>query len=885
MLALLALSIASPSLPYFAAPSGREIAQIRPGGQTILPNGRFLTPPGKRLYTGANLWRIILSPDGTSLFAMHDGGITRYRAWDAVKPDRKMLARKEIAPGVAFLADKRTLAISLGDDGKIELIDSVTLESKGEIDVNASKKDSYLNDLALSPDGSKLYAVDVANQELVTIDVQARSVINRVKAGREPYALAIDPKSGRVYVANIGVFDYSLITPPREGEGFAKGLTHPAFGFPSKEAEKGVDFEGRWVPGLGSHLAPESQSLWSYRLGEDGLPRFEKGVKCGLLIQSQSQNGRIVGASQPNALLVHHGLVYVSNANNDTIQAFDAKSLALKRTIKLVPQPALAMVRGVIPSHLSASGDGERVYVCASGMNAVAAIEARTGRILGYTPSGWWPTWTIERGGKLFVATQKGLGRGPRGPQHARKPGDERFGFGDMPGMVHVLDKPSGTELVKGERTMLANNGLVPKPRPKSPSVFPTRPGKKSPKIDYVVFITKENHTFDGIFGGLKGARGFADYAEFGMQGWISEKGRDRRMPIMPNHIKLAEQFAISENFYMEPQASGDGHRWLVGVYPSFWTNRVFYSGWDFRRTMDARGRLVSFGSNGSQIPEDYLENGSLWEHLQRGGIPFRNYGEGFEFPASDEGTDTTKTGVFEPANWPMPKVLFDNTCFEFPVYNTNIPDIARAQWFIDDIEKNFRAKGKPLPRFINIAICNDHGDTPRPQFGYPYVSSYMADNDLALGRIVEYLSKQPEWKRMAIFVTQDDPGGDNDHIDRHRSFVLAISPYVKRGHISKDHTSIMSILRSIYLLFGLGPNTMFDAVSTPLYDMFTDKPDFTPYRAAPSTLEVFDPAKTVDPADPKFEKRKRLPKPALDDPDFIEWLRKRSGNDAGGQP
>jgi hypothetical protein len=362
------------------------------------------------------------------------------------------------------------------------------------------------------------------------------------------------------------------------------------------------------------------------------------------------------------------------------------------------------------------------------------------------------------------------------------------------------------------------------------------------------------------------------------MTGWLKEKGKTERLPIMPNHIRLARQFAISDNFYMEPQASGDGHRWLVGVYPSFWTTRVFYSGWGFKLSETAKGRLIAFGSNGSQIPEDYLENGSLWEHLSRGGLTFRNYGEGYELPDNDEGKPETRSGGFTRVNYPMPKVLFDNTCFDFPSYNTNIPDIARADWFVEDLEKYRTQHEGKIPRFLNIAICNDHGAGPSPKTGYPYVASYMADNDQALGRIVAYLSAQPEWKKMAIFVTQDDSGGDDDSIDRHRSFVLCISPYAKKGYVSHEHTSIMSIIKSIYTLSKLGPNNLFDATATDLADMFdASRPDFTPYQYAPADPRVFKAEATFDPTDPKFERRRKAgPAMKLDDPDFVESLRKK---------
>ncbi|HWA82397.1 MAG TPA: alkaline phosphatase family protein, partial [Fimbriimonadaceae bacterium] len=591
-----------------------------------------------------------------------------------------------------------------------------------------------------------------------------------------------------------------------------------------------------------------------------------KQVKAGLLIHAPADGGKSVGGSAPNGLLFNHGRLFVSNANNDTVQIFDP-NLKLLKTIKLSPSPLVAKLRGVIPSGMTVSPDGARLFVCESGLNAVAVLDAKSGKVLGHFPSGWFPNSIVMSpdGRTLYVATQKGIGRGPRGPLSPRSKDDERYGLSDMPGMIQKTAIPNAAELKGMTNEVLRNNGIVANARPSS---WPSQ-------IKYVVFITKENHTFDGIFGSLKGANGEPEYAEFGMNGWIREKGKAERLPIMPNHTKLAEQFAISDNFYMEPQASGDGHRWLVGVYPSLWTTRVFYAGWGFRANNNAKGRLVSFGSNGSQIPEDYLENGSLWEHLDGGGIPFRNYGEGFEFPEVDEGPAFSRSGAGEIANYPMPAVLYKNTCFEFPIFNTNIPDIARVDWFKEDLEK-YRKEHHSIPRFINIALCNDHGTGPRPQWGYPYVCSYMADNDLALGRTVEYLSHLPEWKNMAIFVTQDDSGADDDHVDRHRSYVLALGPYAKKGYVSHEHASIMSIIRSIYELFGLPPNNMFDALASPLDDMFTTKPDFTPYVHVESDPRVFKPEETLDPNDPQFKKRRTMPSVKMDDPAFEEWLRKR---------
>ncbi len=864
----------------YRAPAGREFARVVPGGTTILPSGRLLTPAGARVYTDANLWNVVPSPDGRWFVGLGKTSLVVCPTADPGPRSRSVrIPWSQPAFCAVFTRDGTRLITSSGDAGHgLQVFETAPwaapaagrLELRPQAPLQTIRVDAeaYLNDVVLSPDERFAFAADVARQRVVTIDLAAGAVVADVPVGREPFSLALSGDGTRLFVANIGVFDYA---PIPVGDGNPRGLSVPAFGFPSREAVEGVDREGRRVPGLGDPAVVDAHSVWMLDVSDPLRPKVTAKVKTGLLLHAPADGGKAVGGSSPNSLCIAGDTLFVANGNNDTVQAFSTATMELQRTIKLAPEPALAGLRGVIPSGMAASADGATLYVCASGLNAVAVVDIATGSVRNWIPTGWFPTACrlAPDGRRLYIATQKGLGQGPRGPKHARPADDERAGLAEMPGLIAVVDLdglPDGTEAVR------RNNGLTPHPEP--PAALP-------PQIEHVVFITKENHTFDGIFGGLPGSTSEPEYAEFGARGWIRAPGQPpgqaqaQRVPIMPNHVRLAEQFAISDNFYMEPQASGDGHRWLVGVYPSFWTTRVFYTGWSFKLSQTARGRLISFGSNGSQIPEDYLENGSLWEHLERGGVPFRNYGEGYELPDNDEGKPETRTGAFTRVNYPMPKALYDNTCFAYPAYNTNIPDIARVDWFVEDLAKYRAAHDGRLPRFLNLALCNDHGAAPNPKAGYPHVASYMADNDLALGRVVAYLSSLPEWKSMAIFVTEDDSGGDNDSVDRHRSFVLCISPWAKRGYVSHEHTSIMSILKTIYRLLGLPPNNLFDAVATDLADLFGPTPDFTPYKFVPADPRVFRPEATFDPTDPKFERRRQAgPATPLDDPDFVESLR-----------
>lgn len=860
----------------YGSPAGDAFARVVPGGTTILPNGRFLTPGGDRFYTGVDLWNVVPSPNGKWVVALCESGmVVAESGRTSPRAPSLLVPWKRAAFCGVFTKDSSRLITSSGDDGhgiQVWETSAWATPPQARLEKRALKpiatvtvhEDAYINDIVVSPDERYAFGADVARQRVVVFDLTTLKVIADVPVGREPFSLSLSADGKRLFVANIGVFDYSLIP---KGEGNPRGLSIPAFGFPSKEAETGVEREGRKVPGLGDASVADAHSVWMLDVANPARPTVQAKVKTGVLLHAPADGGKAVGGSSPNSLCVSGDNLFVSNGNNDTVQFFNTRTMELSRTVKLAPQPSLATLRGVIPSGMAATADGKTLYVCASGLNAVAEIEIATGVVRNWIPTGWFPNaCSLAPDQKtLYVSTQKGLGHGPRGSKHQRPETDERHGLAEMPGMVCVVNLQN---LKPGLDTVLTNNGM--KPRPEVLRGFP-------PEIEHVVFITKENHTFDGIFGGLPGSTSEKSYAEFGMEGWIEEKGKDQRVPIMPNHIRLARQFAISDNFYMEPQASGDGHRWLVGVYPSYWTTRVFYSGWGFKLSESAKGRLIAFGSNGSQIPEDYLENGSLWEHLARGGISFRNYGEGYELPDNDEGRPETRSGAFTRVNYPMPKVLYENTCFEFPAYNTNIPDIARADWFTEDLEKYRKTHGGKIPNFINIAICNDHGAGADPKKGYPYVASYMADNDQALGRIVSYLSAQPEWKKMAIFVTQDDSGGDDDSIDRHRSFVLCISPWAKKGYVSHKHASIMSIIKSIYALKKLGPNNLFDATATDLSDMFDSTPDFTPYKAVPADPRVFKPEATFDPTDPKFERRRKDgPAMKLDDPEFVESLRRK---------
>jgi YVTN family beta-propeller protein len=888
-------------LPFLHAPSVDTYAHHDPTGLTILATGRYLKPVGKHLPVARFPYGLAMSRDGQTLFVASDGVgqiISEWRGANPLvavvnpptyqpRPDKK--PQPTNTGGADFSPDGRTLYWSAGELGAVAFFDVASRRKLAEVSLNAEVggrkfEGSYLVDVKASADGKYLYCADVTNFRVAVIDSMRRVVTGSVTVGRYPYALAV--RGDKVYVANIGLFEYSPVPPPNDSRYDSRGLTFPPFGYPSKEARDGVEVEGRRIAGLGEPNVPESFSVWGVDVADSRSPKVVSRVKTGLLVGAPADNGKTVGGSAPNFLAVHGDALFVSNGNNDMIERLDLSSNNIVASERVVPSPLVSRVRGVSPSGMAVSPDGQRLYVAELGINAIAVLNTKTLAVLGHIPTAWYPYRVAlsPDGRQLVCICFRGFGNGPNMGKKTPK-----GGFLEMRGVVSILDVPSDNELDTMTADVLAYNGIVDRRADResmSSPVVPAVVGQRSNEIKYVVFITKENHTYDTIFDRIPGAKHDPSLLRWGLHRTIRQKGQPllKDVGVMLNHNALARQFTVSDNFYMEPEASGVGHRWLVGVQPNNLMQMTYSVGWSFKKETAAPGRRYAMGSNGSMVPEDYPEAGSMWEHLARNNVRFRNYGEGFEFPGVEEAEEMHPTGGRQVVNIPMPKTLYDNTCRDFPIFNMNIPDQYRAHWFMRDVEKLFLGDKRAFPTFVNIALCSDHGAATRPERGYPYLASFMADNDLALGRIVEFLSHTPYWRNMAIFVTQDDSGGEPDHVDAQRSVLLVISPWAKRGYVSHRHTTIVSMHRTLYGILGLPPLNMFDALANDFSDCFTTKPDFRPYRCLPVDPRIFDPEKAIDPKDPDYGKARKLPSPSMDDPEEMEKNLRRGEKETGSK-
>ncbi|MGA2407615.1 MAG: bifunctional YncE family protein/alkaline phosphatase family protein [Bacteroidales bacterium] len=497
-----------------------------------------------------------------------------------------------------------------------------------------------------------------------------------------------------------------------------------------------------------------------------------------------------------------------------------------------------------------------------------------------HIPTGWFPSKlkVTSDGKKIIVANAKGYGSGPNGGKNFKEGGEGTYIGNLMKGTVSIIEVPSENQLKRMTSRVISNNfykqnaGKLIKYRSANP--IPLYGGQKESPIKHIVFISKENRTYDEIFGQLEKGDGDASLARYGHNVSFSNRAKTIRVEdatIMANHHKLASRFAISDNFYVDSDVSADGHRWLVNTYPNEWvetcTPASYGGNRDYKPASKAPGSLGMNGAAGAIYPEDYNESGSMWDHLERNYIDFFNFGFSVMFEPAFYDKSFKYTGIKQFANFPVPTPIFSRTSRQYPTFNTSVPDQFRISQFVKEFDDKWMGEGKILPQVLTVIIPNDHGANERPEEGYPFRESYMVDNDLAVGRIVEYLSHTPYWKNMAIFITEDDAQNGVDHIDAHRSVLMVISPFAKKNYVSKVHFSFGSIFKTFWNILGLPYLNQYDAGATDLSDMFTGVPDFTPYTALPPDVRIFDPQKALTPLDEKFDWNSLKESPVLDDP------------------
>ncbi len=849
-------SRAVPAFICAAALSHSALVFAQTGVSAILPNGREVHPAGNWVPLAPYPFALAVRADGAQIaapsigfpFALNvvDGPLDAHPAVRRLPAGEESDPAIEVHAGLAYSPNGALLYVATGDSGKIRAYRTSDWTSAGEVSLDGltgakEYSGSFAATLVVSADGNTLYALDQGNWRVVLLDARRLERIAAIPTGTYPFGLAMSPDGKRLHVTNSGLFEYTTIPGASAKDPLATGLRFPPFGYPSKAAREGTVVAGKRIPGLGDENSDRGSSLWTYDVSDRGHPTVTAKLRLGALITAE--RGGTVGGAAPTGVATDGEAVYVSLAHDDAVAKISADGKRLLAETALSPLTGARFqdgegrpLRGVMPSGLTAH-DG-RLFVAESGINAVGVLDAATMKVVEHIPAGWNPS-AVEfspDGKTLYVVNTKGKGTGPNGGKQHDPNLPSYIGSLELGGLsvIPLANLPAAESMT--QTVIAANTAGIANRLP-------------LPRLKHCFLVIRENRTYDEVLGDIAGANGDPSLARYGLDGWAAEEQSAIHLKVTPNLHALVGRFAMSDNFYVDSDVSADGHRWVVGINPTPFFNTAWTSGYGGRRHEDAAveqpGRRALFGGADAPMPEDEPQFGSLWEHIAagvKGPLGILNYGEGLEVEGNNEMAGAEPEGQRLFLNSPLPKPVFESSDRRFPTFNLGIPD----QFRVTEFERDFRQKiaADKVPALIVIRLPNDHTMDPRPEDGYPYRASYVADNDLALGRIVAFLSKTSIWKDSALFVTEDDAQGGVDHVDAHRSILLIASPWVKPGSISHDHTSMGSITRTIDELLGLGPLNLEDALAGEITGVFDSAPHMEPFAVRPSDARVFDSAK-----------------------------------------
>ncbi|MCB0628603.1 MAG: alkaline phosphatase family protein [Saprospiraceae bacterium] len=658
-------------------------------------------------------------------------------------------------------------------DGTFAWADEILLPGPGEDD----KSDSYPGGLAIDDKSGLVYVTLSRNNTLGIINLKTGEIESQIPVGIAPYTVVLH--ENKAYVSNWGG------RQPREG-----------------------DMTG---PSSGSRVVVDP---------ETGIA--STGTVSVIDLPSRSVTATIEVLLHPSGMILSPGgsRLFVANANSDAISVVNTETDKVVKTLSSKPMPDLPF--GSMPNALAVTPDGRTLYVANGGNNLLAAIDLVREKVIGLIPTGWYPGAVLlsDDGNTIMVANTKGIGSRDSTRVPSR---DHGLNSHDHTGSVTFIDKPDPSEL-EAYTIRAAGNMRLPKinhamqlSQVKERVVpVPTRPGEKS-VFKHVLYIIKENRTYDQVFGDIPQGNGDSTLCQF---------GRD----VTPNHHALAERYVLLDNLYCNGVLSADGHQWTDEGVVTDYIEKSF------------GGFVRSYPYDGDDALA-YASSGFIWDYVLRAGLTFRNYGEFVK--ARIEPQNATWTDIYQDylnhtnkvsiRAEPQLHTLEPYLAPTFVGFPGSVPDVYRAREFIKELNE-FEKTGD-FPNFLIMLLPNDH--TVGTREGFPTPRAAVADNDLALGQIVEAVSNSRFWKETVIFVVQDDPQAGLDHVDGRRTVALCISPYTRRGEVISAHYNQNSILRTIELILGLPPMTQFDMAANSMEDCFIGEIDSTPYTVLPNRIPL----------------------------------------------
>jgi YVTN family beta-propeller protein len=778
-------------------PAGTQIPLpgLRPQALALSPDGRLLAVSGKTSdlitlspATGEILQKVEL-PSEEMEEALHDTASP-----GLLEPDVK---GQQSYTGLVFSPDGRRIylsnvngslkAFSVGPDGGVRPSHTIPLPAADA----PRRKEEIPAGLALSPDGRKLYVCGNLSNRLLEIDSETGLVFRTIDVGVAPYDVVL--AGDKAYVSNWGG------RRPNSGE-----LTGPA----------GRGTEVRVDPA--THIAAEGSvsviDLASGAARDIAAGRHASGLAL-------SPDGRYV---------------VCANAADDTLTVIDSRTDAVAETIWAKASPADLF--GASPNALAFAPDGRTVYVANGTQNAVAVIRFspgnRSSKLVGLIPAGWFPGAVLfdARRKALAVANIKGHAVEPR---YDKSTGGTGFNSHQYHGSVSLIPVPKPRELKRLTAAVYDNyhrdriaRALAKPRRGQPPRAVPERVGEPS-VFRHVVYVIKENRTYDQILGDIPAANGDPSLVLFGER-------------VTPNQHKMVREFALLDNTYCSGILSADGHQWSTTAFGTDYLEKSF-AGWP-RSYPDGMGR--------DEVDAlAYAPSGFIWDNARRHGVSIWNFGEfmmstcGWKGAARKDDPEWKDywdeflhgRGEVIIGSVPGIETIRPFSPADTVGWNMAVPDVWRARYIANQIAAWDR-EGR-MPELILICLPDDHTSGTRE--GSPTPAACVADNDLAFGRIVEAFSRSRFWKETVIFGIEDDPQNGFDHVSGYRTTAYCISPYTKRGRVISTQYNTTSLLRTIEQVLGLPPMNQFDAAATPMFDCFTETPDFRPFEAVANLVAL----------------------------------------------
>ncbi len=657
--------------------------------------------------------------------------------------------------------------------------------------------------LVWHPDGQRLYssgaaALNVREFRFEKGRLAAGRTFELSKPDKDTFigGLAVRPDGARLYAVNVlgqKLFSVDLIT----------GLVSRTAELPAEPYTCAVSPDGRTL----------FVSLW----GGARVLFFDS--------ETLEKRGEVPVGEHPNAMAVSPdgSRLFVACANTNSVWVVDVAARKASEQISIALYPNAP--NGSTPNALGLSPDGKRLLVANADNNSVALVDVGApgrSRVTGFLPTGWYPTAArFTRDGKrILILSGKGLTSqsNPRGPQPGIPAAEGQYVGELLRGTLSVVDVPGEKALAADTRavyrlTPYRDASRLSPARAAAASPIPARVGAASP-IRHVFYVIRENRTYDQILGDVAEGNGDPNLCLFGSD-------------VTPNAHALARDFVLFDNFYCDAEVSYSGHAFSTGAYATDAVEKIWPMNYGKRG-----GRYLSEGGGAMRNAYGNLDapaQGYIWDACHRANVSVRSYGEFVHSPGEDSEASEPAERARKPlggayqASVPGLEGFIDP---QYPPFDLTIPDNRRVDVWLEEFRR-FEQSGK-LPALSIIRLGGDHTNGTHP--GFPTPRAMIAENDLALGRLVEAISHSRYWKESAIFVLEDDAQNGPDHVDAHRSVALVVSPYAKRRAVDSTLYTTSGMLRTMELILGLEPMSQYDAAATPFYNAFRARSDPAPY-------------------------------------------------------